>query len=378
MKKQLTALLCTSLLCFSACTDDNNDSSNTKSYDKAEDVYTEAGLILAEGFCKQVFECPEVAGYYSVLALGRYANKADCIKGVGSFEQPENIAAVNAGRIKYNKANAAVCIATVRKSFIEDACKVNQRNDEPPECEQIFTGTVADGGKCNGSDECSGDLRCDKSNQDTCYGTCKPNTRECGDAQCDNNTQYCDNSAMPPKCEPLKKAGEMCDFNAGCEKGYDCISDENFMNGTCVAEYSVAEGGRCNYDANCKEGLECDNDADKCVKPSNSLKLIEKDAECDIQDETAACKPGTTCQDLNLMTGKGKCGTPVAKGGDCLQTFACAPNLFCKDANPAMMVKGKCSDLLADGETCQFSSDCKSGDCDDQTNKCVTEMACTF
>ncbi|MBU1239430.1 hypothetical protein KJ865_06950, partial [Myxococcota bacterium] len=114
------------------------------------------------------------------------------------------IAAVNGGTVLYDAEAAYACLEQQGAQSCQEF-----GNADPVICQDVFTGTVDDGGACEINEECL--------------------------------SNYCDTSeACPGVCAPAVADGASCDMSDECMKGAKCI------NGTCQTYVAgVAQGEDC-------------------------------------------------------------------------------------------------------------------------------------
>ena len=358
-----------------ACTEDGGEDSTPK-YATPDDAVKAVADALFAYQCDSAFQCPEQEADM-LLFYGRFANAAECKRVMvqNSLLFNDVIEGVKAGRIKYDAAKAAQCVPKIQQTYKNQVCKTGDFPDEPSECEEVFLGQVAQDAKCIDGQDCQGDLVCNFEGGE-CYGVCKKD--ECAPGIVCKDDELCQLTDGTAACvKPLAIDAE-CTFADNCVDGASCYYGDQ-ETGKCVADYTLDEGVACDFDEQCKRGLTCDEDDDEntvCVKAPVTT-LVDAGQDC-ILFGAAVCKPGLTCQDVNLLDGlKGKCAAPVAKGGDCQITFQCAHSLFCQGGDLTTMTKGKCADLLANGQTCEEDDNCQSQECGED-KKCKGAQSCTI
>lgn len=111
---------------------------------------------MAQKYCGEAFMCkasfPTDAGVTFDQAFG--ASAQACVADSAMYDMPAQVEAqITAGKIKYNGSDAAACVAGV--TF--PACTEFWQNGPtfPAACATAMVGTVADGGACITSYECS-------------------------------------------------------------------------------------------------------------------------------------------------------------------------------------------------------------------------------
>jgi len=172
--------------------------------------------------------------------------------------------------MQFNADKAATCLASVQTA----ACSLLVSEDGPPGCDEVFTGTVANGAACSDSDECA-------------------------NGYCDfDETKKC------AVCKPFAAVGENCAFGQGCSKGASCSQ------GKCVAKGSVAAGQPCEDGDACTTGTFCKWGRNGGVCTTKAA----KDAACDDTDE---CTAGLVCADKSATDSDRTCQSPKAEGATC-------------------------------------------------------------
>ena len=346
--------------------DNNGDGETYKSFGEAYDALVDAQV---SPLCESAFECPQLSSSFVVSFAGRYGSVDACKEALkevffegGEREQLED--AIADGRSTFDLSLANRCIPRAKAYFDSNKCTPNARpvfEDDDDECNTLLTGNVTEGGACVISEECSGNLECTPSGDDVCVQTCV--APKCGEETCSED-QYCDTFAQQPTCVTYAKAGESC-ANASCDNDSSCV----FPGQTCVANYSVPEGGACDFTSSCVEGAVCTEQV--CTKPSDDNSRYAKDGEaCSVR----GCLPGLSCKDVDESTQQGTCG-PLSKLAEaCAFSFDCVGGLFCDETS------NECAQPKANGATCSDDDQCQSSNCeftdDDFTNgTCASEPA---
>jgi hypothetical protein len=102
--------------------------------------------------CKAEFPAEEGVTFEDIFG----ADQAACVTLADEFYQPDGVAAaVTGGTIDYDGAAAGTCLAGLTSW---GTCAQFWAGDSPipAECDDVFAGTVADGGACMVDLECSG------------------------------------------------------------------------------------------------------------------------------------------------------------------------------------------------------------------------------
>lgn len=279
-----------------------------------------------------------------MVHCGLAAGGSLCADAWGGVLHPDpNLdAAVENGSVKYDEDAAKACLETIRGG----ACSSGFifQGDAPGSCDDIFKGTVADGGACWIDEQCVS-KQCQTSGcaDACCEGMCVAATppaaigEACGDGCVDG--AFCDSNGV---CAALKQSGEACGGFDECAGGLGCLA------GTC--QKGPAEGEPC-VEFQCALPLACDpgtvtceplpGEGEACVPAANN------------------CKIGLTCS-ASSMT----CSKPGGVGSPCVPVFlgsGCAGDTYCAADQGA--TSGTCAALKADGAACGDDGECVSGDC---------------
>lgn len=238
-----------------------------------------------------------------------------------SAQSSSIVAAVDAGKVKYDDGLAGDCIDALRDA----SCSRDAMLD--PSCENIFTGTVADGGMCAFDAECvSGSCAVTDCNQACCPGTCTP-------------------------ARPTPKIGEMCNFF--CADGAYCADDN-----TCHAV--LAAGAACTDPFACANGLYCAGRSQTMA--GTCTKLPATGEACTEQCLNIGDYCDGTCKKVGLP------GASCTVDEGCSYYYECnTDTMQCVDPAPAT--------LLPDGSMCSSSVQCMSHYCGND-NKCAAPPEC--
>jgi hypothetical protein len=277
---------------------------------------------------------------------------------------------VQAQTLSYDPVAAARCVERV--PLLCDFWEAEEPMDAfEMVCEDVFEGSVGEGGGCRSDVECTGSAACEWSS-----GSCGV-------------------------CRPRAPAGSTCEWRQMCSgAGADAV---RCFEGSCVSLTLGSTRAMLNEpcgiieplgDANvvvvCAEGLWCD------AEPSSPLgtcrEPIAANAGC--SDENDVCEDGSLC-----IESAGSC-TPITivdtAGGDCAANdfLFCAVDLFCDQGTCQPLGDGSagsrctefscnvglfcdestavatCATLKADQESCGFNGECASAVCD-QAGQCV-------
>jgi hypothetical protein len=240
----------------------------------------------------------------------------------------EYVELVDAGRLRYQSDLVAVC--TSELAAVD--CDLGQLDTSP--CNQIFTGTRAEGESCGLSLECTSGAWC---------------SRPSGLGSCGT-------------CQRLADRGASC-TTAPCALDTRCIDvGQNGMSNPVCIPIDAAENGECLTIATglCRGSLRCvGTDALTCRRPASSA-----GATCDAADETAPdCDLGR-----NLACSNGTCtaATWGGVGSPCGGTAFCSGDAVCSAATG-----GTCQGLPTLGQSCATVGACAIDAYCDGTGTCA-------
>jgi hypothetical protein len=254
------------------------------------------------------------------VSCGEYPDPATCALNVLPFLYPQLIADLDSGKVIFDTGAAADCIAFL--GAIQGCSRTMFFNVfEPPQCNGVFKGTLADGAACFDPVECvSGTCDTSGCSQDAvcCAGTCGPTL-------------------------PMLPLGADCSDsrNGTCAAGTFCIPDVNGGQPTCGPR--LAEGQPCvGGTDSCDFGLECDRNS------TSTYVCGHLAAEGDSCGQYIGCDSITDfCDPVTL-----RCKPKIAPGGGCTQMLGCADYATC---NLMTLV---CEARRGVGEACPVVSDC--------------------
>jgi len=198
----------------------------------------------ARAWCEHAVDC------------GSFASISDCMSASpADNEDPYLEAAIDAGRIDYDKWAARRCIRALKRL---KCLRDEDESEVEAECGAVFTGTVAPEEPCYRGAECVGESSvCARvpnscSAEDSCCpGVCRYIVDElaegdvCGGlARCAEGLLCGPATAEDPqrRCAALPKVGQECPAGP-CAEGAFCEE------GTCVSKRAV--GGACEHDQAC-------------------------------------------------------------------------------------------------------------------------------
>lgn len=241
--------------------------------------------------------------------------------------------AIASGKVKYDGTRAEACFAEVAARGCSDA-------GEPAACTEALDGTVAVGGECASSFECTG-----------------------GDTYCKSE------GTCPGRCAPRENAAGPCSTNDDCQPGLRC----DRAIGRCFSP--AGAGDRCGggSEPECGAGFFClGEDSDK-GQPGNCRTFQEAfsgDSGEGCLVDTPLCKANLRCIVEGVDTATGnittRCGPPVGSGAACKIAIPdmCPIDEYC--AVPPEALDGRCTKKPGAGAACAARGDdppeiCASG-----------------
>jgi hypothetical protein len=276
--------------------------------------------------------------YVRENAAANCAHKAKCgvVKDEASCAAlavttwPQGEADVAAGRIRYDGAAGAACLASVRA----ETCRSSQRGDYDPNepCTRVFTGTLAVGSACSVDNQCAG-------------GFCRL-ADGCGVTTCCTGT--CVAETTPFMFKPIGAAcagSDACVFSAYC-----ALANANDAMGTCQKNH--AAGATCAPEL---FGRDCAPQGSRCFEgvchPPAARGQDCSAAFCD-DHANDYCDPQSKQCKARVAVG-GSCGA-----GDCVLYAPCdAHTLTCVERG---LEGAPCTNASDD---CAFGLECTNGAC---------------
>lgn len=273
---------------------------------------------IARAWCDRAVEC------------GQYPSVGTCMD-VTFVEAPGTYidAAIDAGRIDYNGAQASRCVRAIKKLKCE---RGEDEDDVLAACQGILSGAVEPDQPCMIAAECVGerslcgvDPNC---SGECCVGECRfiPGPAAEGEP-CDPGSEcvagtFCD--FVAGICARLPEAGQSCSASFECADGSICDGE------ICVARGDV--GAECEYDGACTPENYC--------SPAGTCAARAKRGEpCDMEAGDRSCLEGDT----------------ICYEGECVRLLA--PGEACGDfARPcvayAHCANDVCTEYVSVGESC--------------------------
>jgi len=304
-----------------------------------------------------------------LVRCGEFPDKATCaryalVSNIELEPTPQIVAAVLAGKLYYNGASFAACVAAIASATCDRTDQDSR--DVPAACNQVFHGTVTGGGGCAFDAECISaacDLACDLAST-CCTGTCIGST--------------------PPPLTPLAQIGASC-ATKGCVDGSFCSTIDQLCTALRTANMPCSSASQCAY------GLSCYGSMMLTCQPLPALGEPCPNGQC--RDEGQHCKlpatggtavctadglVGTACGFSSDCSPYYRCDTTMtcaqlpAIGESCVNTGVCADSetVFCDNATQ------RCTAKLSAGATCTSSQQCASNSCSPTTSTCVSSETC--
>lgn len=197
------------------------------------------GTELAIATCDKQWECCTDAElmeqYMNITIDGEPIDTEDkCVQFAGGIFTavaiPSYKSSIEMGRIEYDGAAAADCIAAIENlSCTEYGASTGGRSAVPAGCRPFLIPKVADGGACDESYECI-DGHCI---EHVC--TPAPTEGQPCDDECASG-QFCgfDQTTGMKVCQPIKADGAQCTFDEECTSGY--------CDATCMTKPATCDG----------------------------------------------------------------------------------------------------------------------------------------
>jgi len=329
----------------------------------------------AESFC---------LGYYTYA----YQFLWTCVGGRGTypgqsapaFHRERVLKSIAAGRIQYDRAHGAACLAELAAGPLTVAdCQSNLFPASASDCQLALVAQVPPGGACTvvdpdvPSDECVGGGYCDDGGDlYACTGICR-SYLDVG-ASCTQNGQQCKegttcnaapSGSTPGNCVANGGAGQSCEgpSGAGCLTPNWCMGGSATAAGVCQP---LPTSGPCTSKLACAWGNACAGPSGNrtCTPPKQSGDAyIPGNQECIVD---SYCTAAGMCSDHLGVEGD-PCGTILGEFALCDFGFYC-------DAPSAG--SGTCHAQKTPGTSCSSGDECSGpgdyGHCDSVTSTCVS------
>ncbi|HEY5922402.1 MAG TPA: hypothetical protein VIV11_12060 [Kofleriaceae bacterium] len=281
------------------------------------------------------------------VRCGLVGSEEQCAQFSQPRADPDVVAAVDAGFIKWDAERAQLCIDW----YDSLDCDPTTEHYRYAPCFPLYLGTKRDGEACAFGYECISRecwLEGAECSDACCTGYCAGDTPpvrggigdRCRYAPCREG--FCEDSL----CVPLRGEGEACAGSSECEIGLSCDW------GTC--KLLPALGESCTHA--CRDvGQQCDGFTARCARVLLQGERCYVDDECSPFYECSTTK--STCQ---LIGGGGSCG--VLKQGNCALPYVCD------------YMADKCSAPKPDGAACSSGVECASYSCNFETRACTSDL----
>jgi hypothetical protein len=265
---------------------------------------------------------------------GLAPDQASC-EGAVTVETYENltvVAAVDAGKIKYDASAAGQCVSHAQA----EGCNLLAYHHPDPACRAIFTGTVAMGGACAINQECANNAPC------TYTPTCSPSTMCC--------MGTC--GAPPPA---VGQMGATCTTDANCDITLYCSSAK----GNTCQPFVTTAGAACDASSACANLLYCDNGTagTNTCKPYPASGQACSGTAIGCADIRDYCDPGTKVCTRRAAAGQ-TCNN--ATGPACIGYAQCTPQTGAGMCAAELTSGQACT---AGGQRCLLDLQCTNGTC---------------
>ncbi len=300
------------------------------------------GLMMGDEDCQQLIENGFANGAYQTM-----------------------LEAIDAGTASYHGDKAQACLDALAALGCDAMV-----SHSIPECDEVFVGTVAEGGDCTYGIECVGDLFCKI--EAACPGTCSSRGGNGADCEDDDHCQdgmFCDEGTST--CASPVVQGASCGGSSGdeCAPGLMCAGEDEDGGtpGTCStpAEVFVGEvGDSCDL----MEGLWCQLGA-YCaivdfVAPDTLVSECVAAADSGGSCHPAApdmCPAGEYC-DVPDQSLDGSCQPLPQAGEACGGSWSKQCELYHRCVNDLCYALEENGGSCTDDEIC-YSDSCNSGTC---------------
>lgn len=279
--------------------------------------------------------------------------------------------AVDEGRVIYHGDKVEACAAAMEAL----GCDLLTSRG-PDACDEVFEGTVDEGGACTLTAECKGELICKA--DEACPGVCAQ--RQPAGEPCTDNDHCVDGLVCGEDsgvCETPSVEGDACGAgNPACLPMFFCLGadEEQSQAGTCVAWDDLlanAEGETCSITEGpwCELGSTCSVTGITGGVTMECVATVESGAACYF-GVPSPCPVGEFCNaNIDIGQFEGTC-TALPGDGEACNTVGfpeCAPSLVCDG--------GTCRAIGRLGDDCTSDLTCASGNCDGGT--CAAGTACS-
>jgi hypothetical protein len=301
---------------------------------------------IAKVMCYDIFECCTFSDIEEKFGVEAFLTESSCRRDVQLLCENE-LASLRyllvEGTVVADAARISECLADL---LVEEICFPFTTDPSTvfTVCsEELFTGTIAEGGDCLFDVECAGEAYC----------------------------------AANRKCKNYPTVGQPCTASEGCSTDLYCGLDPEGER-VCMAYQS--EGGSCSpiYPVvHCAHDLYCEWDSESETGTCRRKKAIGEPCREDEPCLDGECLVGT-CDDGRECYGDGDCtGTCDVSGGTCSSDDDCGG--YCEVSGGYCSEDADCPGSCAiSGGYCDEDWDCHSeGTCADSGATCWDEWGCT-
>ena len=316
--------------------------------------------VWADSLCSMLARCPWPGGALRSEADCRTETETTC-SDVSFLE-----ATVAAGRMTFDAAVAAECLAATRDLSCDDFYErvATTMLPHPAICQTAIQSVVPAGETCHVGIECAAGNRCVFGAD--CPGTCKAWTAPGGACDVAHPCETLVATCTAGVCTLLPATvGDAC-LNGACSYPLVCGT----LTSTC--QPAGLEGAACHAQGECLFGLVCFRATPavegQCLPLRQADESCFEDAHCspDLVCAGGLCKPPPTvgepcpelrCREAWCNTGEvtPTCAPLPNEGEPCVQFALCAGGLWCDF--------GTCAALKAAGADCVAHRECASNRC---------------
>ncbi|MEQ8273885.1 MAG: hypothetical protein RMA76_07140 [Deltaproteobacteria bacterium] len=301
----------------------------------------DAAALSAKAWCTRVYG--NLRTYYARCFGGTAADWSRLVDDAFCTEIEDD---VRAARLSFSAAKGSACNTAVGSASCGGTAL------DIAACDETFVGAIAAGESCTEQQHCIAGTRCMIA-PDACSGSCTlvneagPGA-SCAEASCADGLFCQYNGTGDPICRAYGQAGATCDSTFECSEPLWCNDD-----GVCAQP--LAAGAVCTSSfRQCADELVCAG-----PQGARACRTAKKVGDaCTVGDEECV---------IGFCAMAGTCTFPPALGEACNDDGPEAAHCttgFCSG--------GVCAMRKAVGQTCTFSDECASFDCNEGT--CQAEM----
>jgi hypothetical protein len=268
----------------------------------------------------------------AAVHCGTYPDQATCQAVMAmDVSMAALMADVSAGTVKYDGQSASVCVNAIERQMGMCQRSAQGRLVLPPACDNMFTGTIADGGACLNDQQCVS-ATCDRSacasTNACCPGACVAPVSAVGTTAvgvaCGTNGDcvegaFCATGRAASVCTALLAAGQPCDDSTQCVLGTACIVTPS-SNGALQCASPPGQGDPCAAPGSCNSPKDFCDPASSTCQPR-----LDVGAACD--PAAAGCVAYAYCGAGGTCVARGAVGAacdPAPAASTCLAGLSCA------------------------------------------------------